>query len=221
MDIAVIGTGNVGSALARTFARSGHNVTLAGRDAEKARAVAAETGVRAADLPEDAARDADVVVLAVWYADEEELADALRGVTAGKVVVDVSNPLTPDYGGIVTAGGPSAAEQLAERLPDARVVKAFNTLFSSVQADPSALGDRVDAYFATDDDAARATIAEVLDSIGFRPVDAGALARARELEALAFLNIQLQMRHGGDWRSAFVLAGAPQAATSVPVAAAA
>jgi len=220
VNIAIIGTGNVGSALARSFVRGGHNVTLAARDVEKTRQVAQETGATAADRTEDAVRDADVVVLAVWYPVQGEVADAIAPATAGKVVVDVSNPLTPDYSGIVTAGGPSAAEQLAQRLPEARVVKAFNTVFSSVQADPAALGDRADVLFATDDDEAREAMRRLLDSTGFRPVDAGSLARARELEALGFLNIQLQMRHGGDWRSAFVLVGAPEGATQVPVPAA-
>jgi predicted dinucleotide-binding enzyme len=149
------------------------------------------------------------------------VADELRPIADGKVLIDVTNPLTPDYSAVVTAGGPSAAEQIAERVPAAHVAKAFNTLFASVQADPRASGQPADALFATDDDDARATLFALLESLGFRPVDVGALARARELEAMAFLNISVQMRHGGDWTSAYVLTGAPRAATSVPAMAAA
>lgn len=216
MNIAIIGTGNVGSALARSFARAGHNVTLAARDAEKTQRVAAETGATAAPDVAAAARDADVVVLAVWYANEPEVTEQLRPVAAGKVVVETSNPLTPDYSGIETAGGPSAAERLAERLPEARIVKAFNTVFSPVQADPQVHGQPVDALFATDDEEARKSFAALVASAGFRPVYAGPLVRARELESLGFLNIALQMQHDGDWRSAFAVVGAPESAVAVP-----
>ena len=209
MNIAVIGTGNVGSALARSFVRAGHNVTLAGRDAEKTRRVAEEVGAHAAERLEDVARDADVVVLAVWYANEAEVADAIRPVVAGKVVIEVSNPITPDYAGLATAGGPSAAEQLAERLPDARVVKAFNTVFASVGAEPATFGDRVDALFATDDDEARGTVRERVASIGLRPIDVGPLRMARYLEALHVINVGLNASNGWSWNTAFKVIGAP------------
>ncbi len=221
MDIAVIGTGTVGSALARTFVRSGHHVTLVAKDTDKTRALAHDVGASASRSTAEAARNADVVVRAVPYSAAADVADELRPIANGKVVIDVTNPHTPDYSELATAGGPSAAEQIAERIPGARVAKAFNTLFASVQADPGVNGEPADALFATDDDAARTTLFELLESAGFRPVDVGALARARELEAMAFLNISVQMRHGGDWHSAFALTGAPRAATSVPAAAAA
>jgi hypothetical protein len=218
MQIAIIGTGNVGRALATSLVRAGHDVTLAARDGDKTRQVASEVGATASDSVADAAQGADVVILAVPYAAEEALASLLRPVAGNKVIVDVANPLTPDYSGVATAGGPSAAERLAELLPDARVAKAFNTLFASVQADPKAHDTRVDGLFAVDDEAARATLAALIGSIGLRPVHVGPLARARELEAIGFLNISLQMTHGGDWRSAPVLLGAPAAATQVPAA---
>jgi NADPH-dependent F420 reductase len=218
MEIAIIGTGNVGRALATSLVRAGHGVTLAARDADKTREVATEVGARASTSVPDAARDADVVILAVPFTAEEDVAAALGPVADNKLIVDVANPLAPDYSGVATAGGPSAAERLAASLPEARVAKAFNTLFASVQADPNAHGTRVDGLFAVDDEAARGTLAELIDSIGLRPVYVGPLARARELEALGFLNISLQMTNGGDWRSALVLVGVPAAATRVPAA---
>jgi predicted dinucleotide-binding enzyme len=221
MNIAIIGTGNVGSALGRSLSRAGHRVTLAGRDSQKTRRVAQEIGVRAADGAREAAAGADVVILAVWYSDLEAVARELGDAVSGKVVVEPSNPLTADFSGLATAGGPSAAEQLRDWLPNARVVKAFNTLFGSLQADPGAHGQRVDALFATDDEEARLRMFDVLDSLGFRPVDVGPLVRARELESLAFLNIGLQLRYGGDWRTASVFVGAPEAATRPTAAAAA
>jgi predicted dinucleotide-binding enzyme len=98
---------------------------------------------------------------------------------------------------------------VAELLHGARVAKAFNTLFGSVQADPQMHGTTVDALYATDDEVAGSTVAELATSLGFRPVRVGPLASAQELEAMAWLNIRLQMVSGGDWRSSFVLVGAP------------
>jgi hypothetical protein len=218
MKIAIVGTGNVGRALASTFSQAGHQVTLAARDARRTRAVAQELGVRSTDTASDAVGQSDVVVLAVPFAALADVARQIRDVSSGKVIVDASNPLSEDYSGLVTNGGPSPAEDLAGLLADAHVVKAFNTIFSSVQAVPTMHGSTIDALFATDDERARDTIAELLDSLGFRPVHIGGLRGARELEALAFLNIRLQLLTGGDWRSAFVLVGAPAAATAVPAA---
>jgi NADPH-dependent F420 reductase len=212
MKIAVIGTGNVGSALGGSLARAGHEVTFAARDAAKSARVAEIAGATAVDDPVEAARTADIVVLAVPYAAVADIADELAPVVEGKVVVDPTNPLTPDYSGLATAGGPSGAERLADRLPGANVVKAFNTLFASVQGDPQALGTQVDALIAADDAQAAESVDALASSIGFRPVNVGPLAAARELEALAFLNIRLQMLTNGSWQTSVVLVNAPEAA---------
>lgn len=213
MKIAVIGTGNVGRALGGSFARAGHEVTLAARDAARTAAVADELGVTAAPSPVEAARDAEVIVLAVPYGAATSVAEALAPVARDKVVIDVTNPLKSDYSGLATEGGPSAAERLAEPLVDAHVVKAFNTLFATVQGDPEALGSTVDALYATDDEAARQAVSALAESVGFRPVYVGPLTAARELEALAWLNIRLQLLTNGTWNTAFVALNPPEAAT--------
>jgi predicted dinucleotide-binding enzyme len=212
MKIAVIGTGNVGRALGGAFVRAGHDVTLAARDAEKTKQVAAQLGATAAANPGDAAAGADVVVVAIPYAAIGDVADEIREHVEGKVVVDVTNPAKTDYSGLATEGGPSAGERLAARLPGARVGKAFNTIFASIQADPRALGTTVDGLFAIDDDEGQRTLGELIRSVGFRPVHVGTISAARELEALAWLNIRLQLQTAGDWHSTFVLLGAPAAA---------
>jgi 8-hydroxy-5-deazaflavin:NADPH oxidoreductase len=206
MNIAIIGTGNVGSALGSSIRRAGHEVVFAARDAAKTREIAGRVGAETAESPAEAARAADVIVLAVPFAALPEVADELGGAAAGKVVIDVTNPMGQ------TDDGRSAAEQLAERMPDAHVAKAFNTLFGSFQADPNQLNTRVDALFATEHDDAREKVANLISSLGLRPVDVGGLGAARQMEAMAWLNIQLQLRYGGDWRSTFVLVGAPEAA---------
>lgn len=215
MKIAIIGTGNVGSALGGTLTRAGHDVTFAGRDLDKAQDAASAIGATASTTTTDAVADADVVVLAVPFAALPEVADDIRPVVGGKIVIDATNPLKPDYSGLALQGT-SAAEELARLLPGAKIAKAFNTVFASNQADPDAQGTTLDGLFATDEEAARDALAGLLESIGFRPVHVGPLAAARELEAMAWLNIRLQMLNGGDWRSAFIVVGAPAAATAQP-----
>jgi predicted dinucleotide-binding enzyme len=196
MKIAIIGSGNVGTALASSLTAAGNEVTKTTRGQEAA-AVAA----------------ADAVVLAVPWTSFDDVAARIAPAVAGKLVIDTMNPLNADYSGLDTEGGPSGAEHVAELLPGARVVKAFNTLFASVQADPTTHGVTVDALYATDDEQAKAETADLLRETGFRPVYVGPLARAAQLEAIAFLNISLQLQTGGDWRTAISLVGAPAAAT--------
>ena len=216
MKVAIIGTGNVGRTLGSSLNARGHEVTFAAQDVDKTRAVAAELGTSAAERAVDAVAGADLTILAVPAGAVEAVAREIAGSVTGKVVIDASNPLTPDYSALAAPGGPSPAERVAAILGDAHVAKAFNTLFSSIQGDSDALGTQLDGFFATDDDSTRDTVAGLLASLGFRPVHIGGLVAARELEALAFLNIRLQMLAGGDWRSSFVLVGAPAGATAAP-----
>ena len=106
----------------------------------------------------------------------------------------------------------SNAEELAALLPTRHVVKAFNTLFASNQADPIADGVQLDGFVAGDDAAAKARCSTLVASIGLDPVDVGPLARARQLEGLAFLNIALNIANGGSWQSGWKLVGAPATA---------
>jgi hypothetical protein len=209
MNIAIIGAGNVGRALATSFIRAGQDVTLSARDPEKLASTAAELGAQAAASNADAVRAADVVILAVPFAATETIARDIGPVATGRVVVDVTNPVAPSFDRLATEDGPSAAERIQSWLPDAHVVKSFNTIFASNQLDPEASGEPADALVAGDDDAARQTVLELARSAGFRPIDAGPLARARYMEGMAFLNMDLTMRHGWDWRSAWRLAGVP------------
>lgn len=204
-NLAIIGAGNVGKALGTTFLRAGHEVTYIANSAASTKEAAQVIGGDAADSIAEAAEKADVVILAVPYSAVEEVAAELAPVAEGKLVIDVTNPLTADYSGMATSEGQSGAEHIAELLPGARVVKAFNTLFASVQENPNTHGVEIDALFATDDAKAREQTADLLRSLGFRPVYVGPLARAHELEAIAFMNISLQMQDQGAWRTAIKL----------------
>jgi 8-hydroxy-5-deazaflavin:NADPH oxidoreductase len=206
MQIAIIGSGNVGKALAGSFTRAGHDVTLTASNPDHAREAAAQSGGRAAESNREAAAAAELVVLAVHYPLVDAVVAELGDALAGKVVVDVTNRADPADPGS-TMDGTSAAEQIQARAPEARVVKAFNTAFASRQADPVVEGVALDAFIAGDDDRAKQAVAELAGSIGFRPIDAGPLVMARALEAMALLNISLQLRNNWPWQAGFKLVG--------------
>jgi len=216
MDIAIIGAGNVGRSLAEAFVRAGHAVTIASRDPEDAGSVATATGATLVASNAAAASGAEIVILATPFSSVPELATQIADAVDGKIVVDVTNRMSFGAEGPAIDTTTSNAEELATLLPNARVVKAFNTLFASNQADPVAEGVQLDGYVAADDDAARARILDLVGSIGLNPLDVGPLSRARQLEGLAFLNITLNMANGGRWQSGWKLVGAP---ATVPAAA--
>jgi NADPH-dependent F420 reductase len=209
MDIAIIGAGNVGSALARAFVRSGHDVTITARNAERVSGVASATGARAVATNAEAARSADVIVLATPFTSAAEVAAEIRNVAKGRVIVDTTNRMSFGPSGPVMDTTISNAEELAALLPDSHVVKAFNTLFASNQADPILDDVQLDGFVAGDDAASKARILSLVASIGLEPVDVGPLARARQLESLAFLNISLNATRNGAWRSGWKLVAAP------------
>jgi predicted dinucleotide-binding enzyme len=215
VNISIIGSGNIAKALGASAVRAGHDVTITSRDNANAATTAAEIGAKQVDDAVDAARRAEIVVLAVPATAAADVAREIAPAVTGKVVIDVTNPLKGDMSGLFTEGT-SIAEQLAQIVTEAKVVKGFNTLFGSVQANPQTHGTTVDALFATDDDTARDAFAALATSLGFRPVHVGPLAAARELEAMALLNIRLQIVSNGYWQSSFVLVGAPESATTSP-----
>ena len=216
MDIAIIGAGNVGGALARAFTQAGHRVVVTSRDPEDGRALADATGARLVSSNREAAEAGEMVVLAVPFTSAPEIAAEIAAAVTGKTVIDVTNRMSFGANGPDIDTTTSNSEELAALLPEARIVKAFNTLFASRQADPTLDGVRLDGYIASDDAAAKTAVAALVESIGLRPVDVGPLARARQLEGLAFLNIALNVAHQGTWQSGWKLVGAPE---TLPVAA--
>lgn len=202
MKIAIIGAGNVGKALATSIARAGHDVVISASSPASAREAAATTGATAADSNVDAATRGDAVVLAVPFVGAGRLvADEIRQAVAGKTVIDVTNPIKPDYSGLATSGA-SAAEEFQALLPEAHVVKAFNTIFAANQANPS---PEIDGFVAADDEDAKQEVIGLLESMGFSPLDVGPLSAARTLEAMAYLNIGLNAANGWPWTSAWKL----------------
>jgi 8-hydroxy-5-deazaflavin:NADPH oxidoreductase len=202
MKVAVIGAGNVGRALGGSVARAGHDVVITAHTPEHATEVAREIGARSATTNADAVHDAEVVILAVSYPTAVgEVAPEIADVAAGRVVIDVTNPVKPDLSGLVT-NGHSAAEELQQRLPGARVVKAFNTVFGSNQANPR---PDTQVHVAGDDPDAKQRVQALAESIGMTSIDAGSLSAARYLEGMALLNMQINAMQGGDWTSRWIL----------------
>ena len=190
-SISIIGLGNMASTLADRALAGGNAVEIIGRDPAKANELAAALGgatVGAADT----APDGDIVILAVPYASAAAVVSEYGDALQGKVIVDITNPITPDSKGFVTPDGSSGAQEIAKAAPEgAHVVKAFNTLFSNVLAAGSVEGRPLDVFIAGDDAQAKARVSVVIESLGMHPMDAGQLPMARALENATLLHLGL------------------------------
>ncbi|MFJ8770110.1 NADPH-dependent F420 reductase [Streptomyces clavifer] len=206
MRIAIIGAGNVGSALSAATVRAGHAVSISATSPDKASAVAAATGAHAARDNAAAVADAEVVVLAVPGNAVEAVARELAPALTGKIVIDATNPLNATYTDLDIAET-AAAQSLQRSLPGVPVVKAFNTVFAGRLGTPVEGDLRLTGFYAGDDAEAKRTVAELLASLGFSPVDAGGLRMARALEEMAFLNISLNAGNGWAWQTGWALLG--------------
>jgi hypothetical protein len=206
MRIAIIGAGTVGSGLARAAVSLGHDVVLTARHPEHAAKVAEDVGARAAASAAEAADSADMVVLAVPSTAVAAVSDQIRREVEGAIVIDPTNPLEPDLSGVLEATL-SLAEEIAILLPRTHIVKAFNTVFGGFLTHPVVDGVQLDGFYAGDDPAAKAAVAELVAAMGLRPIDVGALRAARSLEHMAFLNISLNACNGLSWSSGWKLLG--------------
>jgi NADPH-dependent F420 reductase len=206
MNIAIIGTGHMASGLAKQFALAGHRVMLGSRHPAQASLPASTPSSVAVLAIPQALQSAEVVFLAVPFAAVGDVIQA-AGPWDGKIVVDITNPLTPDFMELSRGFTTSAAEEIARLIPGARVVKAFNTVFAQVlDQGPDFGSERVSVFYAGDDESANQCIADLIASTGFKPVYAGGLKNARYLEPLAALTIQLAyaLGHGTQIAPAFL-----------------
>jgi predicted dinucleotide-binding enzyme len=192
MNILVLGAGNMGAAFVKQLTRAGHQVSVTARDGAKAQVVAAANPGTTAVVSANAAAAVDVVVLATGYADAVSALQSV-GDLSGKVVIDITNPLTDDYMGLTLGHSTSASEEIAKAVPAALLVKAFNTVFAQVLAEGADLGkgQTVTVFVASDSERAKQTAVALAQSMGFATIDAGGLKNARYLEPLAGLNIYL------------------------------
>ncbi|MFE7603871.1 NADPH-dependent F420 reductase [Brachybacterium paraconglomeratum] len=205
--VTVIGSGSVGSAVAALAAKGGAQVQVLGRDQEKAAALAAEVSGTAGAVGE--AITGEIVVLAVPVTAFDELVAAYGAQLEGKVVVDVTNPVDfATFDSLTVPADSSAAAELQAKLPGAKVVKAFNTLFAGVLAAGQVGGDvPAVVLVAGDDESAKSALIELVTAGGVKGVDAGSLKRAREMEAVGFLQMTLAAREIIGWTGGFALRG--------------
>lgn len=210
MKIGILGTGPVGRDLGTGFIKTGHQVMLGSRTADNANAVAwqAEAGAGASvGTFADTAAFGELLVVAVkGSALSEVIGAAGVGNFAGKVVIDTVNPLdfSKGYPDLSIKGDDSAGETLQRLLPGAHVVKAFNTVNSTLMFRPDLPGGPPDMMIAGNDAAAKATVTAILTDFGWPTIDLGNLYAARWLEAFVMTWV-LACQARGDWRQAFKL----------------
>lgn len=197
--IALLGAGNVGTALARNLVALGEHVRFGVPDPGKHRDLAAALGAEVGSVA-DAIDGADLVILAVPYAAALEIAAAVPD-WGDRILVDATNPLAPGLSGLTVGTTSSAAEQIAAHAADARVVKCFNVTGAGNMADPRALDAPVFMPVASDDADARATVLALVARMGFDAVDAGPLQAARWLEpfAMTWIHLAFAAGHGRAW----------------------
>lgn len=189
MKVTIIGAGNMGKGLTKQLSKAGHQLTVTAREPGNAQALAKEFPNVTAAPADQALGLSEVVIVATGYAEAVPALKSLGNLT-GKVVIDITNPLTADYMGLTVGHASSAAEEIAKAVPNAQVVKAFNTVFAQVLAEgPVLQGKRVPVFYATDSEQAGETVRALIESTGFAPVNAGPLKNARYLEPVAGLNI--------------------------------
>jgi NADPH-dependent F420 reductase len=194
MNVTIIGTGNMARGIGTRLIAGGHDVTVLGKETEAAEAVVGDIdgeGRAEAGRTGDPIAG-DVVVLAVYYPNAREAVEQYGDALAGKVVIDITNPVNESFDGLVTPPDGSAAQELARSAPGARVVKAFNTTFAGTLSEGRVADQPLDVFIAGDDEDAKATVATLAEDGGLNPIDAGPLKRARELEAMGLLHMTLQ-----------------------------
>jgi NADPH-dependent F420 reductase len=184
--VSIIGNGNMGQAISGIVTAGGNSVEVFGRaDADKP-----VTG--------------DIVVLAVPYPALAEIIGQRAGQFAGKVVVDITNPLNFEtFDSLTVPADASAASEIAAALPESRVLKAFNTTFAATLSSGQVGPLPTTVLIAGDDTDAKALLAGVISAGGLRAIDAGGLRRARELEALGFLQLTLAAADKAPWTGGF------------------
>jgi 8-hydroxy-5-deazaflavin:NADPH oxidoreductase len=205
--IAIIGaTGNMGSAISKSIAQGPYRLLLKANKQEELDQLVKElktknrdADVEAAVCPTEASWEADIIILAVPFAAEAEIAAQIKEVANQKIVISIANPLNETYDGLVTSPDTSAAEELQKLLPNSKVIKAFNTTFAADFSTPVIDGTQVDAFIAGNDEEALQTVSELVATAGFNPIVAGGLLVSRTLESMQLLLIQLGMKYNYNW----------------------
>jgi 8-hydroxy-5-deazaflavin:NADPH oxidoreductase len=199
LNIAILGAGNVGSALAHNLSALGGSIFFGVPEPEKYRAIAARLGAHIGTV-EQAIADARIAILAVPFAAALEIATQVADWN-DRILIDASNPIAPGFAGLSIGTVTSAAEQIAQRATNARVVKCFNVTGAENMADPRTGNAQVFMPAAGDDADARTVVVALATRMGFDAVDAGLLSAARYLEpfAMTWIHVAYARGQGRNW----------------------
>ncbi len=190
--VSIIGSGGMAAAIGGLAIRAGHTVEVMSRDAAKALALAERFGVGATTGTFAATPAGGMVILAVPYAAALDVVKQYGEALAGKLLVDITNPVASDLTRFTTPADSFGAQEIGRAAPaDAKVIKAFNTQFSHILAAGPVEGHPLDVFIAGDDAQAKARVSAFVESLGLRPVDTGQLSMARALEHVCLLSLGL------------------------------
>jgi NADPH-dependent F420 reductase len=206
MNISVIGaTGTMGMVISRALAKASHHIYLCGHSVEKTQAT---LSALRKEIPQgnftvpastiEAVEQSDIVILALWYHQQEAFVKEIGTAADGKIVVSNANPFGRT-GGSAIPENTSVAEMLATLLPKSVIVKAFSTAFAADYANPSFAGSKADMFVASDDEHALTVVCGLVADGGFNPINAGKLASARVLEQMMILLGGIGMREHYNW----------------------
>lgn len=195
----------MGSAISKSLSKGNYRLLLNGKDHDKIiglineiKIVNPAADIEAIDCSFDGCWEADIIISAVPYFAEKEIAQRIKEVANQKIVISIANPLNENYDGLLTAPDTSAAEELQRELPNSKVIKAFNTTFAADFSAPVIDGKQADAFIAGNDKDALENVAEMILTAGFNPIIAGDLSVSRTLENMQLLLIQLSKKYNYD-----------------------
>ena len=205
--ITVIGaTGNMGSAISKSLSKGNYRLLLCSDDKGKVREIINDikrsnpsADAEVIDCSAQASWEADIIIAAVPFQAEKEVAEKIKEVANQKIVISIANPLNDTYDGLLTSPDTSAAEELQKLLPNSKVIKAFNTSFAANFLTPVINGKQADAFIAGNDEDALQIVSVLVGTAGFNPIVAGNLSVSRTLENMQLLLIQLGMKYNYNW----------------------
>jgi predicted dinucleotide-binding enzyme len=199
----------MGSAIAKSLCKGNYKLLLCSKEPGKIETLINDikstnslADVEISDCFKEACWEADIIIAAVPYASEQEVAERIKEVANQKIVISIANPLNETYTGLITAADTSAAEELQKLLPHSKVIKAFNTTFAADFSTAVIDRKKIDAFIAGNDEDALETVSELVSTAGFNPVIAGVLSASRTLENTQLMLIQSTRKYNYNWLAA-------------------
>ncbi len=205
MKITIIGSGNMAQGIGSRLANTNHDLAIYDRSIEEAQKLAGQLGHNASAYNIDDQWQGEIIILALPYPAIFELLAKHSSELGNKIVVDISNPVNFDTFQLIPSPGVAGAEEIAKQIPEAKVIKAFNTVFAGVLKQGKIKDEIIDVFVAGDDQQAKDQIKQVINESGMRPIDAGQLSNARHLEGFMLIHMTAQEQLQSNWMSAIKL----------------